>query len=431
MKNTAGVRGSQDSISSLFIFVYRQQIYLLLIYLSSDWLSHLSCQECQDLACDLEAGSRQRRRAAFGRLLISTPVKANGPRVSWRHAWLRTAKTGVVDLDSAAALPERLPRAAEPQCCRHHDSFGLARYSPFGGRALVGRPSLTIEQSTPLAPAWRSAGWRWGLEACQSTGPSEIGWSRGEPPIEKLFLLGLLRPQDLPLTPDLKLADSLVLVLYLINPLDHGGFRPDITVAYLDFYDAKGNPLTLPITVTQSGAVQTLSTSSVSVNIGFNSTVVVETAATASDVLTGWVRARVSGVSSAMGYAVLEHSAPQRAASQGSVPLDFQNGSVLTLPYDCVDGVRLEVAIAALGAVTVSARAVDENGASLPEASFSLLSNGHAYFNLTDKIPAAAGHRGFVRFTAVPPPNVRWSAIAGTGLRFSPAGGFTTLPKLD
>jgi hypothetical protein len=45
-----------------------------------------------------------------------------------------------------------------------------------------------------------------------------LGGICGELAVEKLFLLGLLRLQDLPLTPDLKLADiGSVFITYILR----------------------------------------------------------------------------------------------------------------------------------------------------------------------------------------------------------------------
>ena len=213
-----------------------------------------------------------------------------------------------------------------------------------------------------------------------------------------------------------------------LNPTSTSGF---VTVS---FYADDGTPLTLPLTVTKDSGVETLNASTVVASFDLNSTALVETTSSSPTAQAGWAIATID--QGMTGYGVFHYTSPEGAESEGTVPLDSQIGSSFVLPYDCTNGLGMGVALVNKNwswPASVVAMIVDENGVPLPGANFNLGANGHESFNLTDKIPAAAGHRGFVRFMAVPAADMsgRPFNLTGIGLRVNPVGGFTSTPKLQ
>lgn len=209
--------------------------------------------------------------------------------------------------------------------------------------------------------------------------------------------------------------------LYMVNPSSN---EVQYSVQFLDDSGA----LNLPLTVSQNGNVQSLTTTTVGGLISPYSTVLIETSSPPSP-LTGFVRLSAFGVA---GYGVFHYTSPAGIQSEGTVALEATASSSFSLPYDCANGFRLGVAVANLGGATpVRITLVDENGVALTGSTINLAEDAHTSFSLTDMLPAAAGNRGFLRFTATPPAtSLSAIAITGIGLRVNPAGGFTSVPKM-
>ena len=228
--------------------------------------------------------------------------------------------------------------------------------------------------------------------------------------------------------------------LYLINALDYAGENaPGPAAAFVYFYGDDGTALTLPLTVTQNGSVETLNSATLSALVGTNSTVLIEIASPSPTPVTGWAGVQLDNPMA--GYGVIHYDSPAGAQSEATLPLEFNRESSFLLPYDCTNGLTMNVALTAsisdlIKTVPVAVTAVDENGTALPGATLSLPEGGHTSFTLSDLIPAATGHRGFLEFTATPVsfsslyPSVSVS-ITGIGFRVSPSAGIAVVPKLQ
>ena len=192
-----------------------------------------------------------------------------------------------------------------------------------------------------------------------------------------------------------------------------------VTVA---LHNDDGSPMTQSVTTTQQNASQTISASSVSATISPNATLVISLCDPAAPLAVGWADVISSG--SLNGYAIFRTNSPNSPPSEGTVPLQRQLSSTVTLPYDNTAGMTMGVALAnvASGSASVTATMWDDSGNSLGTQSITIAGSGHTSFVLSSQLPPTAGKRGIVRFESAD------GAIAGLGLRFSSFGTFTSVP---
>lgn len=184
-----------------------------------------------------------------------------------------------------------------------------------------------------------------------------------------------------------------------------------------------GAPLSLPITLTQRGIVQTSTSSSAGVLVQPNGIALIGTGALPSTVV-GWAEVLSSGPVG--GFAVLRSTPTNDKASEATISLQASVLPAMTLAYDNVGRYALGVALTnvATANATVDALTWDENGVYLGTQQISIPANGHTSFVLAEKIAATAGKRGIVQFQNT----VGVSCLA---LRFSPAGPFTSIPAIS
>jgi len=193
-----------------------------------------------------------------------------------------------------------------------------------------------------------------------------------------------------------------------------------VTVA---LHNDDGSALALPVTTTQQGASQTTTTSSVSATINPNATLLLSTGDQLSSLSLGW--ADVLSTGPLGGYAIFRSTPQAGSPSEGTVPLQSQSPSTLTLPYDNTAGFVMGVALANLSAslANVTVTMWDDSGNQLGTQNLSILGSGHSAFVLPNQFPLTAGKRGIVKFQAA-------GGISGLGLRFSPFGTFTSVPTI-
>jgi len=89
--------------------------------------------------------------------------------------------------------------------------------------------------------------------------------------------------------------------------------------------------------------------------------------------------------------------------AEGTVPLETQFPSTITLPYDNTAGFVMGVALANLSTVSanITASIWDDRGNQLGTQIFAMVGNGHTAFALPNQIPFTAGKRGIVKFQVV------------------------------
>ena len=184
-----------------------------------------------------------------------------------------------------------------------------------------------------------------------------------------------------------------------------------------------GSPLNLPITVTQQGKPQTTTTSTVNASLSPKESLYISMGDGLPSTSVGW--ADVNSTGSIGGYAIFRSTPQTGSPSEGTVPLQTQLSSTITLPYDNTAGFVLGVALANLTTATVNLTATiwDESGNQLGTQNLTIVGSGHTSFVLPTQIPLTAGKRGLVQIQS-------GGGLAGLGLRFSPVGTFTSVPTL-
>jgi hypothetical protein len=193
-----------------------------------------------------------------------------------------------------------------------------------------------------------------------------------------------------------------------------------VTVA---LHNDDGSDLTLPVTTTQQGISQKTTTSSVSATINPNATLLISTGDQVASTVVGWADVLTTGPLG--GYAIFRSTPQTGSPSEGTVPLQNQSPSTLTLPYDNTAGFVMGVALANLSTsfASVTVTMWDDSGNQLGTQNLTIAGSGHTAFVLPNQFPLTAGKRGIVRFQAA-------GGIAGLGLRFSPFGTFTSVPTM-
>jgi hypothetical protein len=206
-------------------------------------------------------------------------------------------------------------------------------------------------------------------------------------------------------------------VITLVNP---SAAAVPVTVA---LHGDDGSALSLPVTTTQQGVSQKTTTSSVNATINPNATLLISTGDQVASTVVGW--ADVLSTGSLGGYAIFRSTPQTGSPSEGTVPLQSQFPSTVTLPYDNTAGFVMGVALANLSSsfASVTVTMWDDSGNQLGTQNLTIAGSGHTAFVLPNQFRLTSGKRGIVRFQAT-------SGIAGVGLRFSPFGTFTSLPTI-
>jgi hypothetical protein len=209
-----------------------------------------------------------------------------------------------------------------------------------------------------------------------------------------------------------------------------GGWKTTLTLinpsaatvnAQINLYADNGTPMVLPLTFPQFGS--SMSTQSLSLTLGPNDSVVIQSSSPAAAVSDGWADVLATGALS--GYLTFELSTTALPDSEGSIALDSRLSSSLLLPYDNTNGYQTGVALANQSATaqTITAILYDQNGVQLTSSPISLPPFGHASFFLSKQFSQSANQLGFVQFQSS-------GGITGIGLHFSPTGSFTSIPLI-
>jgi hypothetical protein len=195
-----------------------------------------------------------------------------------------------------------------------------------------------------------------------------------------------------------------------------------LTVA---FHNDDGSALSLPITTTLQGVAQTSTTASVTATINPNATLLIAMGDQIPSTVGGW--ADVESVGPLGGYAIFRSTPQSGSPSEGTVPLQTQFPSSITLPYDNTAGFAMGVALANLStsSANVAAAMWDDSGNLLGTQTIEITASGHTSFDLPMQFPLTAGKLGVITFQSA-----AIGGIAGLGLRFSPFDTFTSVPAI-
>lgn len=212
-----------------------------------------------------------------------------------------------------------------------------------------------------------------------------------------------------------------------------GGWTTDITLVNtsttatpvtIALHNDDGSALTLPVTTTLQGVSQTSTTASVNATLNVNETLLVSLGAGSATVVGA---ADISSTGSLGGYAIFRQTPQTGSPSEGTVPLQTQFPTTITLPYDNTAGFATGVALLNLASAssTISATIWDDAGVQIGTQVFNLSGTGHLAFSLPSQLPVTAGKRGIVQFQSP-----ATGGVAGIGLRFSPYGTFTSVSTI-
>jgi hypothetical protein len=222
----------------------------------------------------------------------------------------------------------------------------------------------------------------------------------------------------------------------LISAVSHvasgGGWKTTLTLVNLAptlndvsvwLFDDNGNPMPLPMTVTQFGVPAAITDSHFSAPIAPLGILVVETEAPSATTVAGW--ARINYQSSVAGYAVFRQRDASGRDMEGTAPVQGNGAARVLVAFDNTAGFRSAFALANMNAstVTVTATVRNESGFQVDRESFALPGLGHAAFVSTDWFGATAGIRGTIEFSTG-----TGTSLVGLGLRFNPTGSFTSIP---
>ncbi|HTM14238.1 MAG TPA: putative Ig domain-containing protein [Bryobacteraceae bacterium] len=193
--------------------------------------------------------------------------------------------------------------------------------------------------------------------------------------------------------------------------------------ATLNFFaDQTGTPLTLPLSLPQSGDGTTMAVPSYTAQLAAGATSVIVSAG-ASQLLTG--SAQLSTTGHVSGYVIFRHN-----DQEAVVPLESRNASAYVIAFDNTKGTATGIALNAVSMeqVSIPVTVRNDKGATIATDTITLATNGHYAFTLgTDKYPAAATIRGTIEFDT--PPGAQIGAL-GIRIPAVAAHTYTTLPAL-
>ncbi len=108
-------------------------------------------------------------------------------------------------------------------------------------------------------------------------------------------------------------------------------------------------------------------------------------------------------------------------------PFENRSASTYALWFDNTNGSITGVAVASVvpQAITIGVTIRDDTGAILGTDSISLPASGHTSYSLVDRFQLTSQRRGTIEFSTP-----AGGQISVLGIRFSPQGGFSTIPVL-
>jgi hypothetical protein len=156
------------------------------------------------------------------------------------------------------------------------------------------------------------------------------------------------------------------------------------------------------------------------VTLGPNSSVVIQSAAPGPVISVGWADVFATGPLTGFLTFDVGSSGP---ALEGTMTLDTRLSTSLLLPYDNSNGNQTAVAIAnqSASAQTITVTLFDQNGNQLASSPVNLTAFGHTSFFVNSQVSQSANQIGLIQFQGS-------AGVTGIGLRFSPAGSFTSIP---
>jgi hypothetical protein len=194
----------------------------------------------------------------------------------------------------------------------------------------------------------------------------------------------------------------------------------------LNFYaDVTGAPLSLPLTFPLGSGDTSTVASTVSQSLAPGATLLVQSAAPASDPAPTVGSAQLITNGNVGGFVIFRYNPNGQEAV---VPLENRNANGYIIAFDNTSSTATGIAINNASAQAANVPVVVRNDAGVQIASdtLNLAANGHLAFTLvSDKYPATANIRGTIEFD-----NPSGAQIGALGIRIPLAHTFTTLPAL-
>jgi len=187
----------------------------------------------------------------------------------------------------------------------------------------------------------------------------------------------------------------------------------------LSFFGDDGNPVSLPLTLPDSG--NNSNTEALTETIESGATLVVATnAPNKAALVTGSAELSSQG-GNVSGFAVFHYNPNTQEAV---VPLETRNASAYVLAFDNTKGLTTGLALANVSGQPAKVPMIvrDDKGDQLGTATITLPAHGHTSFLLAASYGFAQNKRGTVEFDA--------PSISVLGIRSGPALTFTTIPAL-
>jgi hypothetical protein len=194
------------------------------------------------------------------------------------------------------------------------------------------------------------------------------------------------------------------------------------TTARINFYANDGSPLALPLVF--PGSISGTTSSSATVTIGANASVLIESESPTPELLVGW--ADVEATAPLNGYSIFRFRAPDFSESEGTVPLEVGLSGGVIIPYDNTNGYRTGVALTNPTASTASLQLTitDQTGSRITSSQIDLRPFEHVAFFMTERFSQSSDLSGMLQLQNSS------GAVTGIGLRFSPTGTFTSVPPI-
>jgi Putative binding domain, N-terminal len=194
----------------------------------------------------------------------------------------------------------------------------------------------------------------------------------------------------------------------------------------LNFFDDNGSPLSLPLSFPQPGGGATTVAPAVNQVLAAGATLIVESAAPASDPAPTVGSAQLTANGNVGGFVIFRYNPDGQEAV---VPLENRNANGYILAFDNTRDISTGIAInsVATQVMNIPLTVRDTTGVQIATDTITLAPNGHLSFTLgSGRYPATAGIRGTIEFDT--PANAQ---IGVLGIRIPAAAHtFTTLPAL-
>jgi hypothetical protein len=198
----------------------------------------------------------------------------------------------------------------------------------------------------------------------------------------------------------------------------------------LNFYaDVTGLPLSLPLSFPLVSSSTTTVTSTVSQSLAAGATLLVQSAAPASDPAPTIGSAQLTTSGNVGGFVIFRYNPNGQEAV---VPLENRTATGFIIAFDNTSGTATGIALNSVSAQSVNVPVIIRNdaGATIGTDNLSLAANGHLAFTLGSslagfKYSQTAGIRGTVEFDTP-----AGAQIGALGIRIPIAHTFTTLPAL-